>query len=215
MVKTTYYFTIILLTISFLACKNEQKQEQPDTAPAPAHAVGNSAAAQLEESNISFIAKEKIVMKDATQIVFPKEGNTDSIVFFFATPGQSFEGKTSLSEQGLLQSQMLTMKMAKAGLAIAYVDGNAAMQTALGAARANYAEYFHFKKEATDETLKVLVNTYMGKKVMVCAEAPVVSSMMAQLTGKAAPTIPTAPNNKLYLAIAKGIGDGEVRELSY
>jgi hypothetical protein len=212
MFKKIWKLLPILLIVNLLACKNEPpaitaEPLKPGTEVNQAPTTGSS--------NINFISKEKIALNDKTEIVFPKEDDKSSIVFYFATPGETFEGKTSLSEQGQLRSQQITAAMAKAGLAIVYIDGNTSMQTALGAARANFAEFNVFKADKAAETLKLLVGNYMGKKVMVVAEAAVVTSMMAELTGKPAPAVPATPNNNLYVAIAKGIGDGEVKTLNY
>ncbi len=212
MFKSIKIFAPILLIVSLLSCKNEPPAITAE--PTKTNTEGNPATG-TGSGNISFISNEKITLNDKSEIVFPKEDDKTSVVFYFATPCQSKDTLTSLSEAGIAQSQQLTTMMAKAGLTIVYIDGNAAMQTALGTARANYAEFNFFKPKNAAETLKTLVGNYMGKKVFVVGAAPVISEMMAQLTGKPAPAVPTTPNNNLYVAIAKGMGDGEVKTINY
>ena len=212
MFKTIKILVPILLIVSLLACKNDP----PAITAGPTKAGDNGNQVPATGSgNINFISKEKIVLNDKSEIVLPKEDDKSSIVFYFLTPGETFEGKTSISEQGQLRSQQIAATMAKAGLTIVYIDGNTAMQTVTVAARANYAEFVYFKPANTVETLKTLVANYMGKKIMVCAAASVLTEMMAQLSGKAAPVIPATANNNIYVAIAKGMGEGEIKTINY
>lgn len=208
MSKNTIFIAFILLITNLLSCKNEPQSVQAPT-------VENGQSTSPNASNINLITKEKITLKDGSEIVFPKEDDKSSIVFYFTTPAQSKDTLTSLSDKGQAQANQLTSVMAKAGLTIVYIDGNAAMQTALVTARASYAELNVFKGEKADETLKLLAHNYMGKKVMVCAAAPVITEMITKLTGKPAPDVHTSPNYNLYVVIAKALGDGELKMFTY
>lgn len=211
MFRNVALIALVFFVIGFLSCKDEPVNHgippatQADAPAAPAAPAGN----------IQMISKEKIVLNDSTEIVFPKEDDKTSMVFYFATPGQSMEGKTSLSSEGQMLAGRLSGTLAQSGLAVVYVEGNAAMQTALGVAKANACEFNIFKADAAAETLKLIAQTYAGKKVMVCAGAPIITEMMAQLTGKPAPTVPATPNNNLYVVVAKALGDGEVKTTTY
>ncbi len=216
MSNRTVFFTLILLIVNVLACKNEPTAESAAT-PAPTNAEAPAPAddATTGAASFNYISKEKIVLKDGTEIIFPKEDDKSSIVVYFATPAQSREGATSLSYEGQVQGNRMAASMTQAGLAIVYIEGNAAMQTALGVAKANASEFNMFKADKAAETLKLIVHNYMGKKVLICAAAPVVTEMMNQLTGKSDANVPTTPNRNLYVVTAKAIGDGEVKTVSY
>lgn len=212
MFKSTKYVAAIALIVNLLACKNEPTGVNAE----PATATNNSEQITTGSSgNISLISKEKIVLKDSTEYIFPKADDKTSIVFYFATPGQSQAGKTALSEEGLAQANRLTATLAGAGLTMIFADGNAAMQTTLGVSKANQGDLNVFKAEDAAETLKFLAANYMGKKVMVCAAAPIISEMMAQLTGKPAPTVPSTDNSNLYVVTSKSMGDGEAKVMTY
>lgn len=214
MFKSITTITAILLIFNLFSCKNETSNVTAGPLPS-ANSTEQPTNVQGGTGNVNFISKEKITLNDNTEIVFPKETDTSSIVFYFATPAENAEGKSALSENGLFRSQILTTMMAKAGLAMVYAEGNSALQTVTQLARANYSELNVFKAEKAEDTLKGLVKDFKARKVMVCASAPVVSQMMAQLTGKPAPTVPATQNNNIYVVISKGIGDGEVKTINY
>ncbi|MBI5917371.1 MAG: hypothetical protein HY842_18540 [Bacteroidetes bacterium] len=199
---------LILLTINVLACKNEPENKVtseplPTTAADSAAATGNQA---------SYILKEKMMLKDGKELVFPKEKDAAAVIFF-ATPGATIEGKTSLNPEGQMQAGRLTSTLAQAGIAQVYVEGNAAMQTGLGTARANECEFNLFKADEGESILKVILKNFTGKKVMVVGSPEVISGMMNLVTGKTDLTAVTG--NSMTVAIAKGLGDAEMHEVSY
>jgi hypothetical protein len=212
MFKSIQIIAAILLISNLFACKNETTNVNGEPLPSgteqPTNVTGGT-------GNINFISKDKIILTDNTEIVFPKETDTSSIVFYFVTPAENAEGKSALSENGLFRSQILTTVTAKAGLAMVYAEGNSALQTVTQLARANYSELNVFKAEKAEDTLKELVKKFKARKVMVCASAPVVAQMIGQLTGKPAPAVPATENNNIYVIISKGIGDGEVKIINY
>lgn len=211
MLNRTVVLVFTVLMVSVLACSNEPAST---TSPEP-QSASTAAATAPQAANIVSISREKIMLKDNSEIVFPKEADKTSIVFYFATPGQSKEGATSLSVEGQAQGNRLSGTMAAAGLTVVYVEGNAAMQTALGTARANQSELNIFTEKNASETLKLLAHNYLGKKVMVVASAPILTSMMTQITGKTDISVPATPNNNLYVVTAKALGDGEVKTVTY
>ncbi len=212
MFKSIHLLVLSLLIISFLSCKNDTAKTSGDASPTADEQPKNVTGGV---GNINFISKEKIVLNPSSEIILPKEGDTSSVVFYLATPAENAEGKSGLSENGLLRSQILTMTMAKAGLTIVYVDGNSALQTATQLAAANAAELNTFKEEKAIETMKILSKNYRGKRVMVCAKAPIISMMVGQLTGQPSPAVPDYPNNNIYVIVSKGIGDGKLNIINY
>ncbi len=58
------------------------------------------------------------------------------------------------------------------------------MQTGLGVAKENAAEFNLLDPKTAGETLKTMVGNYMGKKILVVASPAVLSQMLEQEKGK-------------------------------
>ena len=230
------FFLLILLTINVLACKNEPADTSPEAqaetkadpnlmSPEALQHVRDSLAkdpttttqiaAPATAKPISTIGKEQILLKDATQIPLPKEGDKSSTVLFFATPAAKSPESTALSTDGLIQSTRLTRMLANVGLTVVWVEGNTGMQTGLGAAKENHAEFNLIDPKTAGETMKTIVGNYMGKKILVVASPPVLSDMLTQLAGKKVVEVPSSYAPVLYYAKVRAIGDADIMELSY
>jgi hypothetical protein len=230
------FIFLILLTISVLACKNEPTGAKADAnaeAAADPNLMSPEALKQVRDSlakdptqttqisapasakPISSMSKEQILLKDATQIALPKEGDKSSMVFFFATPAAKSPESTALSNEGLMQSTRLTRTLARVGITVVWVDGNTGMQTGLGVAKENAAEFNLLDPKTAGETLKTMVGNYMGKRILVVASPPVLSQMLEQLAGKKVVEVPSAYSPVLYYAKVRAMGDADIMELSY
>ncbi|MCF8246960.1 MAG: hypothetical protein K9J37_18555 [Saprospiraceae bacterium] len=222
------FFILILLTINLLACKNEPADTTTEAKAVAAEdirqkidslAIDPSQTTQIEApasaKPISTISKEQILLKDATQIALPKEDDKSSMVIFFATPAAKSSESTALSTDGLIQSTRLTRTLAQAGLTIIWVEGNTGMQTGLGVAKENAAEFNLIDPKTAGETLKTIVHNYMGKKTLVVASPAVLSELLVQLAGKKVVDVPASYSPVLYYAKVRGLGDADIMELSY
>lgn len=229
-------FLLIFLTISMLACKNEATDTAADAAAetkADPNLMSPEALKQVRDSlakdptqttqiaapasakPISSMSKEQILLKDATQIPIPKEGDKSSLVLFFATPAAKSPESTALSNEGLMQSTRLTRMLARVGISVVWVDGNTGMQTGLGVAKENAAEFNLLDPKTAGETLKTMVGNYMGKKILVVASPAVLSQMLEQVAGKKVVEVPNAYSPVLYYAKVRAMGDADIMELSY
>ncbi len=230
------FFILILLTINLLACKNEQADTTADSkteAKADPNLMSPEALKQVRDSlatnptetiqiaapasakPISTMSKEQILLKDATQIPFPKVDDKSSMVVLFATPAAKSTESTALSTEGLIQSTRLTRILGHVGISVVWVEGNTGMQTALPTAKENKADLNLIDPKIADgEILRNIVHDFMGKKILVVASPPVLKAMMTELSGKAI-EVPASYSPVLYYAKVKAIGDAEIMELSY
>ncbi|MBI1227659.1 MAG: hypothetical protein GC192_20665 [Bacteroidetes bacterium] len=222
------FFILILLTINLLACKNEPKETTTETNAPTTENVQQKRdslaqdpmettqiAAPASAQPVSTIGREEILLKDATQIALPKDGDKSSMVIYFVTPGAKSTESTALSTDGLIQSTRLTRMMANAGLTVVWAEGNTGMQTGLGSAKANQAEFNLVEPKTAVETVKTIVGNYMGKKILVVASPPVLNEMMTQLAGKQTVEVPASYSPVLYYAKVRAMGDADIMELSY
>lgn len=230
------FLFLILLTINLLACKNEPTETKTDATteakPDP-NLMSPEALKQMRDSlaknptetvqiaapasakPVSIISRDQILLKDATQIPLPKDGDKSEMVVFFATPAAKSNETTALSSEGLIQATRLTRTLGHVGLSVVWVEGNTGMQTGLGAAKENAAEFNLIDPKIADgEILRTIVHNYMGKKILVVASPAVIKAMMTEVSGKAV-EVPSAYAPVLYYAKVKAIGDAEIMELSY
>lgn len=233
MTHNKFFFLITVLTINLLACKSETKdngQSAPQDAtksevPVNVEQKRDSLARNPSETTqvaapasarpVSSINSERILMNDATQIPLPKPDDKSTITLFFATPGAKSPESTALSSEGLMQSTRLTRQMANVGLAVVWAEGNTGMQTGLGSAKENKAEFNLIEPKTAAETLKTIVHNYMGKRILIVASPQVISDLVTQLAGKKVVEVPSAYAPVLYYAKARAIGDADVMEMSY
>ncbi len=217
------YFILILLTINVLACKNEptstqapegSAQVQPDSAAQVASATTHIPAPATAKP-ISAINSERILLKDATQIPFPKVDDKSQMVIFFATPGSKTPEMTALSNEGVAQAGRLTRTLANAKLSVVWAEGNTGMQSGLGTAKENEAEFNLLEPKTATETLKTLAHNFMGKRILVVASPAIISDMMIQLAGKQVVEVPGGYSPVLYCATVRAMGDADILEMSY
>lgn len=212
-------FSFLMLLVTILsACKNDQQApvaaaEQSAAPATPAPAAIN--VSKESEGHVSYVAKDKITLRDGKEITLPSETDKSTSTLYFATPATTIPGKTSLSPEGQGHAARLASSLSQAGIVQAYVSGNAAMQMALGTVKDNKSELNIFKAEEAETILKTALANFGGKKVMIVADAPLLADMIGKLTGKAVPAVSATQNSDLFVAIAKAMGSAELHIVAY
>lgn len=228
---------VAVVATLFSACKNEPTAASAEAASTAADSTERKSAikvlptpdsiqqaaaattmvpAPATAKPINYVGTDRILLKDNTEIQMPKADDKSSIVIFFATPGpRDPKNLSGLSQEGTLQAGRLTGTMARAGLSVVWAEGNLGMQSALGTAKENQAEFNLLDPKTADEALKTTVHNYMGKKVMIVASPSIISNLMVQLAGKQVVQVPNGYSPVLYVAKAKGIGNAEITEMAY
>jgi len=223
MTHSKLFFVLILLTINMLACKDEPAKtpQEQVAAPIQADSVGqvasatNHVPAPSTAKPINAVINGSIQLKDGTQIALPKDGDKSSIVIFFATPGAKSPEMTALSNEGVAQAGRLTRTLANAKLSVVWAEGNTGMQSALGTAKENAAEFNLLEPATFNETIKETLHNQMGKKVLFVASPAIIADLLVQLAGKQVVQVPSGYSPVLYCATVRAMGDADVLEMSY
>ncbi|RMG80219.1 MAG: hypothetical protein D6714_15105 [Bacteroidetes bacterium] len=207
------FFFSFILSLAFLACKNEPAP--PAAAPNPETAATEATPTADKPAKSDFLATEitpavtwvkpdYIELSDRSIVPLPGQGS-DTTVIFLTRHGEKKEGKTSLSPLGGVQATRLANILRDAGIKTFYWSNNTEMQSAFHAASANEAELLNYNARDLDEFIKIILKNDKGSRVAVVGDMISVPEFMNRLLGGGPfPALGMDDYDDLYVIILKG-----------
>jgi hypothetical protein len=206
--KKIQYFLVCFFFLLLLGCKNGVRE-------AATQAARQQPAYSKAEGKLTYMSRTDLKVDNGQSIKLPAVADTSVTTIFIVRHAENMEGKTSLTELGMNRAAALAALLEPAYLSYIYVSDNASMQTGLPVSKSNGCELDLFQAAQADGFLQYLLQNWHGRRVLLVARHDQVGNLLTSLTGDAKYVVPKEEFDNLFLVIAKGMGNAEVRHLKY
>ncbi|MEO1258214.1 MAG: hypothetical protein AAFZ15_05430 [Bacteroidota bacterium] len=203
-----------LLACGFFACGGEASQGSGSAQEVPP-GIPQVKSSGTTAANGKLIGLRNKMLQLEGQDPITLEDDPEVATIILLRPAETMGTKSSLSREGLMRADFLARAFASCGIEQIYCEGNAAMQTAMMTSRSNASNVGLVKDDGTDQLAKTILKNWKGKRVMVIANAGMVTNVLSQIVGNSSLVVPENEYDNVYVLRAKEMGDAVSYHFKY